>query len=606
MVLPRIFRYDINERISLIETIRGRRKADLVITNVNIVLTPTREILEDATIIVKGRRIAGIGYYKDVQRYIGRETLVIDGKSWYALPGFIDPHVHIESSLLTPRGFAKLVLKHGTTTVVADPHEIANVMGVPGVEIFLKEAEGLPLKILIDIPSCVPATDPSFGLETTNMVLGPEEIEKLAGMEGTYGLGEVMDFVSVTNASKYVLEKIRIAHEYGLVVNGHAPLLSGELLDAYIDAGIWSDHESTQLAEALEKIRRGMYVFIRQGSAWRDLKALSKLLLDDKLDCRFCGFASDDINVADLIEKGHMDRIINEAIELGVEPLKAIQMATIGPAMRLHLEDHIGVIGPARLADIVLTPTIKEIRPLTVIANGEVIYYEGRPRNTLPKPSIPDYAKKTVNIKNIPSPRELVPETSGIRNGTVKVNVIGVQLGSAITKWLVEELKVVDGKILADPTRDIMYVSVLDRHKATGSIGRGFIKGLGFRAGAIAQTIAHDTHNLIVAGNRPEDMVAAIKRIVELQGGIVVVDNGTVIAEIPLPVAGLMSEEEPEKLYEQYKEMIRILHEKYGVEFESFFMNLALVALPVIPELRITDKGLVDVYNAKLVPLISE
>ncbi len=605
MVLPSIFKYNIEERARLIDTIRGRRKADLVVSNVNIVSTPTGEILEDKAIIVSGRRIAGIVDSRNAERYIGEQTIWIDAGGAYAAPGFIDPHIHIESSLLTPRGFAKTVLPHGTTSIVADPHEIANVLGRRGLELFIEESKNLPLKILIDIPSCVPATDPKYGLETTGSTLDAEDIGYLADLEGTYGLGEVMDFVSVTNASRNILEKLRIAHEKGLVINGHAPLLMGEMLDAYIDASIWSDHESTSVEESLEKLRKGMYVFIRQGSAWRDLPALSKLLLEYDVDCRLCGFASDDVNVMELFEKGHMDRIINEAIMLGIDPVKAIQLATIGPAMRLHLEDHIGVLGPARLADIVLTPSLEKIKADTVIANGAVTARNGGLVAEIPEPDIPGFAKKTVNIKKIPEPVELVPKAP-VRSGRVKVNVVGVQLGSALTKWLIEELDVVDGYIKADPLRDIVYAAVLDRHKATGSIGKGFIQGLGFKAGAIAQTIAHDTHNLIVAGNRPEDMVLAIRRIVELQGGIVIADKGEIIAELPLPVAGLMSDEEPVKVYNTYKGLIGRVREEYGLEFESFFMNLALVALPVIPELRITDKGLVDVARARLVPLIAE
>ena len=601
MVLPRIFDYTLDERIQLIDTIRGKRPASIIISNVNIVLTPTGEILENGAIIVAGRRIAGIGEYENLHRFIGRDTIVIDGKDWYAMPGFIDGHIHIESSLLTPRGFAKLALRHGTTTVVVDPHEIANVLGLDGVKIFLEEAKGLPLKILIDIPSCVPATDPEFGLETTNKVLTAKDIEELAKMEGTSGLGEVMDFVSVVNASKYVLEKIRVAYKYGLVVNGHAPLLRGELLDAYLDASIWSDHESVLYEEALEKLRKGMFVFIRQGSAWKDLKAL--IDLPKKLDCKLCGFVSDDLNVADLYEKGHMDRVINEAIELGLDPIKAIQLATIGPALRLHLEDHIGILGPARLADIVLSPTLKQIRPETVISNGEIIYYKCELQKTIPRSTIPDFAKKTVNIKKIPEPEELMLRLDK-EKGIVKVNVIKVEPGSAITKWITEELVVQDYYVRADPDRDIIYAVVIDRHKATGNIGKGFIKGLGFKGGALAQTIAHDTHNLIVAGTSPEDMSLAIKRIVELQGGIAIVDKGKVVAELPLPVAGLMSDKEPEEVYREYKELVRTAKENFGVEFEAFFMTLALAALPVIPELRLTDRGLVDVNNAKLIPVI--
>jgi len=603
LVLPSIFKYDVEERINLINTIMGRKPADIVISNVNIVLTTTGEILEDANIVISGKRIAGMGKINELHRFVGRETIVIDGENNYVLPGFIDPHVHIESSLLTPRGFAKLALRHGTTTIVADPHEIGNVLGSKGVELFVEASKNLPLKILIDIPSCVPATDPSFGLETTANIIGIDEIEKLAMLEGTIGLGEVMDYVSVLNASKYVLEKIRIANKYGLIINGHAPLLQGEKLDAYIDAGIWSDHESTTLEEAIEKIRKGMYVFIREGSAWKDLKALSPLLKNNSIDLRLCSFASDDINVVDLMEKGHMDRIINIAIEYGIDPIKAIQLATIGPAIRLHLEDHIGIIGPARLADIVFTKSIEYIEPHTVIANGEIIYYKGELKKPLPEYNYPKYALNTVNIGKIPKPEDLLVKVN-VKRGIVRANIIQVIPGSAITKRVVEELVVENGVVLPDPSRDIILATVIDRHKATGSIGKGFIKGLGFRAGAIAQTIAHDTHNLIVAGSNPEDMVEAIKWINNNQGGIVVVDNGEVLAGIPLRLAGLMSTEEPEKVYEEYKNLTNILMKKYGLEFEAFFMTLGLVALPVIPEIRLTDKGLVDVNKAKIIPLI--
>lgn len=604
MVLPRIFSYDIDERINLIHTITGKRPADIVISNVNVVLTPTGEILEDAAIIISGKRIAGVGRYGELHRFIGKNTLVIDGENSYAMPGFIDPHVHIESSLLTPHGFAKLALQHGTTTIVADPHEIGNVMGIRGVEIFIEAAKDLPLKILIDIPSCVPAVDPDFGLETTANIIGVDEVEKLAALEGTVGLGEVMDFVSVLNTNRSVLEKIRIGYRYGLIINGHAPLLMGPDLDAYISAGIWSDHESTKYEEALDKIRKGMYVYIREGSAWKDLKALLPLIKDYAVDHRFLSFASDDVNVIDLMEKGHMDRVINTAIEYGVDPVKAIQLATIGPAMRIRLEDHIGVIGPARLADIVLSRNIDYIKPYTVIANGEIIYYKGEMRRRFNNYKYPEDSLNTVKLAKIPEPQEFYP-TTDIKNGLVKVNIIKVMPGSALTKHVVEELAVKDHKILSDPDRDIIYAAVIDRHKATGSMGKGFIMGLGFRAGAIAQTIAHDTHNLIVAGNDPKDMSTAVRRISEIQGGIVIVDNGEIIGELPLRLAGLMSIEDPETVYEKYKQITRELNNRYGLEFESFFMTLALVALPVIPEIRLTDKGLVNVKKAELLPLVS-
>ncbi len=603
MVLPSIFKYDIDERRELIDTIMGRKPADIVIVNANILSVTTGEVLENYSIVVKGRRIAGIGRYNDLHKYIGKKTLVINAENNYVIPGFIDPHIHIESSLLTPTGFAKLALKHGTTTIVADPHEIGNVAGIKGVIAFIEEAKNLPLKILIDIPSCVPATDPRRGLETIGYSIDVDDIRKLAELEGTVGLGEVMDFISVVNGNKNILEKVEAATRYGLRVNGHAPLLRGNTLDAYINAGIYSDHETLAYEEALEKLRKGMYVFIREGSAWRDLERLSKILLEDKIDCRYCCFASDDLNVLDLYEKGHMDRIINEAIELGIDPVKAIQLATINPAKYLHLDGHIGVIAPGRLCDLVFTKYLNYIEPHTVIANGEIIYYKGELKKEFKKPTYSSELLKTVNIgKNIKTD-DLIVKAS-IKDGSIKVNIIEVYPGSTLTRKRVEELKVENHVVKPDPRKDIMYAAVIDRHHGTGNIGRGFIKGLDFKAGAIAQTIAHDTHNLVVAGYNPNDMKKAVDRVVEIQGGVVIIDNGEIIGEINLRYGGLMSIEEPEIVYKKYKSMITRLKEEYNIMFEAFFMTLALISLPVIPEIRLTDKGLVDVSKGEIIPLI--
>ncbi|OYT40959.1 MAG: adenine deaminase [Desulfurococcales archaeon ex4484_58] len=602
MVLPKIFRYDLGERIDLIRVINGLKPADIVIVNTNVVSTTTGEVLEGMNILISGKRIVGIGRYSDLHRYIGSDTLVIDGENNYVVPGFIDPHIHIESSLLTPTGFAKLALKHGTTTVVADPHEIANVLGIKGVEAFIREASSLPLKILVDIPSCVPPTDPSLKLETPGYILSVNEIEKLASMEGTIGLGEVMDFVSVVRGEESVLEKISIANKYSLRVNGHAPLLRDKSLDAYLVAGIYSDHESIEYSEALEKVRKGMFIFIREGSAWRDLEALIDLIKREDFDCKYCCFASDDLNVLDLYEKGHMDRIINEAIELGVDPIKAIQLATINPATWLHLEEHIGVIAPGRLADIVFIKDLNYVEPYIVIANGEIIYYKGELKKEFNNISPPGFVLKTVNIREIDIDDLIVKVNN--TNGSVKVNVIEVHPGSTLTKKVVEELKVNDHIVKPDIVRDIIYVNVIERHHGIGSIGHGFIKGLKFRAGAVAQTIAHDTHNLIVAGHNLNDMKTAVDRIRELQGGMVVVDHGKIIAEIPLQYGGLMSIEDPEIVYKKYKGMVEKLRGCYGLDFESFFMTLSLISLPVIPEIRLTDKGLIDVNKGERIPLI--
>lgn len=592
-----------DERAELINTAMGRTPADIVVTNINLVSSTTGEILEDASIIIKGRRIARIGEIADVSKYISSRTIVIDGRKRYAVPGFIDLHIHIESTLLDPIGFSKIALKHGTTTVVADPHEIVNVLGLKGLEIFTKVSRELPLKILYEVPSCVPATDPSYMLETPGNIVSSREVNEALNMDGIIGLGEVMDFISVVNANQEVLSKIQAASERRMVIDGHAPLLSDEKLDAYIAAGILSDHESTGSREALEKLRRGMYIFIREGSAWRDLKALLPLIRDK--ECMLCSFVSDDVNVFDLFTKGHMDRIINLAIEYGVDPVKAIQYATINPALRLHLEDQIGSITPGRLGDIVITERIDYIKPVTTIANGSIIYYEGELKKVIKKAQYPEEALNTVKIGADPSSLSIPPRVE-VKEGSVLANVIEVTPGSALTKWRILDVEVSEHKILPDPSRDIMYITVIDRHKATGSHSSGLIKGLGFKAGAIAQTIAHDTHNLIVAGWSKEDMMVAVERVIRLQGGIVIVDNGKIVSEIELKLAGLMSIKEPDEVFREYLNMVNTLRTRFQLDFESFFMTLALVSLPVIPDLRITDKGLVDVMKGRLVPLVVE
>lgn len=599
-----MFNYSVNERLKLIQTARGLLPADIVIVNANLVSVTTGEVLEDMGIAIKGKRIARIGRTSELRKLIGDQTLVIDAENKYVSPGFIDPHIHIESSMLSPTGFAILALKHGTTTVVADPHEIGNVLGLKGIKIFIDEALRLPLKILIDIPSCVPPTDPNYGLESINNVISAKEIEELVHIKSVMGLGEVMDFVSIINGNSNALEKIRIAKNSGLWVNGHAPLLSGGDLDAYISAGILSDHETTRFSEAVEKLRKGMFVFIREGSAWKDLKQLSKLLLDDNIDCKLCCFTSDDLNVMDLYEKGHMDRIINEAIELGVEPIKAIQLATINPAIYLGLVEHIGVIAPGRLADLVVFDNIHYIKPETVIANGEIIYYKSELKKRIEPYSYPEDVLKTVNLSREITPEDLAPKAPPTSSEYVKAVVIEVTPRSTLTRKSVEKLPVKNGYLSSVPERDIIYVAVIERHRGLNNIGKGFVKGLGFRGGAIAQTIAHDTHNIIVAGSNLSDMAIAVKRLVENQGGIVVIDNGKVVSEVKLQYGGLMSIEDPEKVYTDYRNMIKSIKKSYGIEFEHFFMTLSLISLPVIPEIRLTDRGLVDVKNARLIPLI--
>jgi len=586
----------------LVKVARGLEPADIIISNINLVEVNTGNILEDVAVLIKGARIAGIVSSRAIDKYRGADTVIIDGKRGYAVPGFIDLHIHIESSMLDPLGFAKIALRHGTTTVVADPHEVVNVLGLKGFEVFSKISKLLPLKILLEIPSCIPPTDPIMKLETPPNTIAIEEMKYALNFDNVVGLGEVMDFISVLECNERIYEKIKLAMDYNLTVDGHAPLLSPEELNAYIAAGIISDHESVEIREAYEKAWRGMYLYVREGSAWRDLEALVDII--KRTSCKLCVFVSDDVNVLDLFEKGHMDRIINKAIELGVDPIKAIQLSTINPAIRLHLEDHIGIIAPGRLGDIVLVNSVEKIEPATVIANGELIYFNGVLAKTLNNIEYPSEILNTVKIDlKLVDSIEIAPKV-GEKTSSVKVNVIRVHPGSTITKHIVEELDVSSGRIQPNLEKDIMYVGVLYRHSRSGGFSIGFIENLGFKLGAIAQTIAHDTHNIIFTGWREEDIRLAIKRLHEIQGGIVVVNKGKIVAEIELRLAGLMSIEEPEIVYKKYKDIVEKLI-SYGVLFEHIFMTLSLISLPVIPEIRITDKGLVDVKRGKIIPLIA-
>lgn len=604
VLLPLFFtRYDVTERSLLVDTARGRRPADLITTNINLVDVNRGEILENVAILIRGKRVAGIVKPSDVSRFRGYNTSVIDGRKGYAIPGFVDLHVHIESSMLDPIGFSKTVLRHGTTTVVADPHEIVNVLGLRGFKIFVDASKKTPLKILLEMPSCVPPTNPELELETAPNIITASDIQEALSYDNIVGLGEVMDFISVLNNNQDTLAKINLACNNGLIVDGHAPLLTDHELNAYIASGIISDHESTNIDEAVEKASRGMYVYIRQGSAWQDLPALINLVKNN--DCKLCAFVSDDVNVLDLFRKGHMDRIINQAIEYGLDPIKAIQYATINPALRLHLEDHIGIIAPGRLGDVVISSGLSPIEPNTVLANGEVVYRDGVLVKEVERFSYPDYALNTVKLSvDYVKKLDFVPRVDGDLD-EVKVNVIEVKPGSTLTRHVIEKLDVIDRCIQVDYERDIMYVGVIERHGGKGLCSVGFIKGLSFKASAVAQTIAHDTHNLVFAGWDVSSIKKAIEKLIEMQGGIVIVNKGEPLAEIQLRLAGLMSIEEPETVYEKYDSVLRKL-KKLGVEFEAFFMTLSLVSLPVIPELRITDRGLVSVREGKIMPLISK
>ncbi len=585
----------------LIEAALGRVKSDLVIRNASLVDVYTGEVIEDAGIAVYHGHIVRVAVGENMDKYIGAKTTVIDAEGKYLLPGLIDSHVHIESSLLSVTEFSKLALIHGTTAVVADPHEIGNVLGTTGVRYFIEESKHTRLRVFFEVPSCVPAVDPSYGLDTPGAIIDSGQVAVLMNEPSIIGLGEVMDIFSVLDARTEVLVKIASAKLAGKIIDGHAPMLRGERLDAYIAAGISSDHETTEPDEGMEKLRKGMYLMLREGSAWKDLKRLSELARRN-ISCRRCLLVADDISVEDLVEKGYMDYIVSLAVEYGFDPVHAIQMATLNAAEHIHMDHLLGGIAPGRYADLVISPSLEKIVPEKVFVEGELVARSGEyVAGEETRYRYPRRAYDTMNVKRIPSPGDLVPRHDG--DGEVRVNVIRAIPGSALTKWERHVLRVEDGIVMHDPSRDIIRIAVVERHHATGNIGLGFVRGFGLRDGAVAQTIAHDTHNLIVIGSSEDEMSVAVKEVVSAGGGIVIVSDGRVLGKVSLPIAGLVSDKPYMEVYRELKK-IEEAATSLGIDFANMHLTLGLIALPVIPELRITDRGLVDAVHGRLVPLV--
>jgi len=566
----------------VINVARGLAKADLVIKNAKIVNVFTEEILEGG-IAIKSGYIARIGEIDDV---IGDRTNVLDAKGGYLAPSFIDAHIHIESSMITLTQFAKAAVPHGTGGIITDLHEIANVLGEFGIKIILEEARKLPLEVFFMVPSCVPAAE---GIDTAGAKIGLREVMKIMDETNAIGLGEMMNYPGVLNLNDEVIGKIDYAHSKRKIVDGHAPLLLGKELQAYIAAGIKTDHESVTEEEAIEKLRYGMYLLAREGSLAKNLSTLIRAILKKEFPLDRVIIISDDKHPDDL-EEGHLEPSIRKAIELGVDPIKAIKMVTINPAIAYNL-DRIGAIAPGYKANLVILSSLEKVKVDSVFYKGKLVAKEGRLIVDIEDISYPEKALKSVNVKRIPSVEELTVKFDGER---AKIHVIGAKDLSLVTEHIIEEVKVEDGKILPKPEKDLLQIVVLERYKGGRRFGVGFIRGFGIKEGAIAQTIAHDSHNIIAVGASLEDIVLAIKELVNMQGGVIVVRNGKVLGKIQLKFAGLMSLESAENVGRELVKL-RELVKELGSKLERPFMTLSFMALPVIPKLKITDKGLFDV-----------
>ena len=546
-------------------------------------------ICERADVLVEDNKVIGVGEYSDADK-------IKDVSGKYICPGFIDSHIHVESSMLSPAEFAKVCVPHGTTSVIADPHEIANVCGKKGIQYMLDASENIPLDVYLMLPSCVPATKYC----ESGAILEAEDLEEFYSHKRVLGLGEVMNFVGVIYDDENLLNKIKAAQKYNLTVNGHAPLLTGAELDKYIAAGIEDDHECTSADEAKERISKGQKIMIRQGTSARNLRAM--LPLFDEPWCRHCMLVTDDKHPADLLNNGHIDDIIRSAVKAGKSAITGIQMATIQAAEHYGLKK-IGAIAPGYIADILVLDDLDNISVCDVYKNGVCVSENGQMQN-FTVPEINKELEKTV--KNSFNLKLLTNEDFYIDCDSQKLcNVIGVIKGELLTDKKIINIDFSKNNGI-DTNSDILKIAVIERHNNTGHIGLGFIQGIGLKEGAIASSVSHDSHNLIIIGTNESDMTLAGNRIREIGGGNVVVKNGEIAAEMPLPIAGLMTDvsaREIADLNEKVRKSVYTLGADKDIEP---FMTMAFVGLPVIPHLKLTTNGLIDVNKYEPVPLFTE
>lgn len=564
----------------LIKAARGEQEADLVLKNGKIINVFSHEIIEGDIAVYKGR-IAGIG-----SNYKGKKE--VDLKGAYAAPGFIEGHIHVESSMVTVPEFAKAVSVRGTTTAVIDPHEITNVMGTEGIRYMFKSAKYNPLSVYVMLPSCVPATN----METSGAELKAIDLLPLLSDRWVLGLGEVMDYPGVVFGNKDVVDKLKIAHSENKKIDGHAPGLSGMQLNAYLAAGVKSDHECVTSQEAEEKLKMGMHIMIREGSATKNLKDLVPIINcynEDRIS-----FVTDDKNPKDLHREGHLDHTLRLAVKHGVDPISAVKMVSINTANYFGLKNK-GAVAPGFEADIVILEDLKDFKVLKVYQQGRLAAENGKMIYENENISIPPL-RSSINI-----PR-LNLEHFQIEAESDKVNVIEVVPDQIITKKAVGKAVIKDGKAYSNIQDDILKLFVIERHLGTGNIGKGFVKGLKLKKGAMATSIAHDSHNIIAVGTDDESILEAVIEIARMKGGMCVYADGEVKAALPLPIAGLMSDKPLAEVIEGVEKVHNAAAE-IGCPLSDPFITLSFLALPVIPSIKLTDKGLVDVSKFDFIDL---
>ena len=565
----------------IISTARGDRPADLLLTNARIINVFSGEIVP-GSIAIKNGHIVGIGSYRAL------ETVDLGGR--FVAPGLIDSHVHIESSMMNVTEFARTVLARGTTTVVADPHEIANVLGIEGIRYMLASSKHQPMNIYYTLSSCVPATD----METAGAMLAADDLAAFINHDRILALAEMMNFPGVIEADPEVLRKINLAQKERKPVDGHAPGLSGPALNAYIAAGISSDHECTSAQEAREKLMAGMHIMIREGTGAKNLDRLLPVI--NERTCQRMMWCTDDRHPHDLLLEGHIDFIVRRALHKGLDPVTAVQMATINPADYFGLKDA-GAIAPGRKADLMVISDLTGLTIDQVYSRGRLVAQNGRILPEIKKPS-PLTVPPSMNV----NPGDI---DFSIDARARRIRVIDIVPNQIVTRECILDAKIKDDKALSDMRQDVLKIAVVERHTGSGGIGKAFVRGLGLTKGAIASSVAHDSHNIIVAGASDADMLVALTAVTDMKGGLAAACDGSVQATLPLPVGGLMSDEAVETVCEKLDHLLAAARD-FGCPLTDPFMTLSFLALPVIPSLKITDRGLVDVEKFSFVPLFVE
>lgn len=564
----------------------GAIPAETVITGARLINVCTKEIIPNTDVAIHSGRIALVG---DAKHCIGENTKVIDAAGAYIAPGLLDGHIHIESSMLSAGEYAKAVIPHGTTAIYCDPHEICNVLGTKGVDLMIEDAARTPLKAYISYPSCVPAVP---GFEDSGASVTSADIREQMKRPEVMSLGEMMNFPGITSSNPETHAITGETLKAGKIITGHYSIPeTGRGLNAYIASGVRCCHESTRAEDALAKMRLGMYALMREGSAWHDLHEVSAAITANEVDSRFAVLISDDTHPHTLLNDGHMDHIVRRAMEEGIDPLTAVQMVTINCAQCFQMDHELGSITPGKCADIIFIDDIHTFNITRVIIDGEVVAENGKMACILPDYSYPDFAMDTMHVGEEITPETFKVHTDKKDKATVRaIEIIPARVGDYERHI---DLEVKDGLLESDTEKDVLKTFVFERHNKTGKHGIGFVKGFNIKRGAMASTVAHDAHNLLVIGTNDEDMALAANTLIACGGGMCAVQDGKVLGCVPLPLAGLMNLKPNEEMSELVNSLTKAW-EKIGCSIVSPFMTMALIPLACLPELRLTDRGLVD------------